>query len=118
MLEAKVKDSEEKAIIIACAGERYDKKGWRPVPVGREDEARQNPYLVVRDVDGVVSLPAQVDNNDDREEISVVEGEGELNATDAAIELAREAGIDISDVEGTGLDGRILKSDVAEAIVR
>ena len=35
-----------------------------------------------------------------------------INATDAAIELAEDYGIDISTVEGTGEGGRILKGDV------
>lgn len=32
--------------------------------------------------------------------------------TDAAADLAQEKEIDLSDVEGTGTDGRILKSDI------
>lgn len=39
-----------------------------------------------------------------------------IDATDAAIELAAEAGIDITTLEGTGEDGRILKSDVEHAV--
>jgi large subunit ribosomal protein L21 len=39
-----------------------------------------------------------------------------LDATDAAIELAAEAGIDIEAVEGTGDHGRVLKGDVEEAV--
>lgn len=39
-----------------------------------------------------------------------------VNATDAAVELAAEHGIDMADVEGTGEDGRILKSDVEAAV--
>jgi len=37
------------------------------------------------------------------------------DATDSARELAAERGIDLSDVEGTGADGRITKSDVEAA---
>lgn len=35
-----------------------------------------------------------------------------VNATDTAVKLAEEHGIDLSTVQGTGADGRILKNDV------
>ncbi len=41
---------------------------------------------------------------------------GELDITDAARELAEEHGIDLASVEGSGKDGRILKTDVQKAI--
>jgi len=40
----------------------------------------------------------------------------EAEITPAAAELARENGLDISAVKGTGKDGRVLKSDVEKAI--
>jgi large subunit ribosomal protein L21 len=40
----------------------------------------------------------------------------EFNITDSAREMAEEAGLDLSTVEGTGKEGRILKSDVQKAI--
>lgn len=39
-----------------------------------------------------------------------------IDATPTAKELAEEAGIDLASVEGTGKDGRILKSDVQAVI--
>jgi pyruvate/2-oxoglutarate dehydrogenase complex dihydrolipoamide acyltransferase (E2) component len=42
----------------------------------------------------------------------VQEGNAEIDATDAARELANENGVDLNDVEGTGADGRITKDDV------
>jgi large subunit ribosomal protein L21 len=39
-----------------------------------------------------------------------------VNITPAAAELASEHGIDVASIEGTGKDGRVLKSDVAKAI--
>lgn len=40
----------------------------------------------------------------------------EFDITDSARELAEEAGIDLANIEGTGKEGRILKSDVQKAI--
>ena len=40
----------------------------------------------------------------------------EIDATPDAKELADENGIDLASIEGTGKDGRILKSDVQSAI--
>lgn len=36
----------------------------------------------------------------------------QLDATDAAVRLAEESGVDLKDVVGTGSGGRIIKSDV------
>lgn len=44
-------------------------------------------------------------------------GEEDIDATDSARQLAEENGIDLSEVEGSGDNGRILKSDV-EAVIR
>jgi pyruvate/2-oxoglutarate dehydrogenase complex dihydrolipoamide acyltransferase (E2) component len=41
--------------------------------------------------------------------------QGEIEATDAARREARERGVDLTKVEGTGSDGRIIISDVVEA---
>jgi pyruvate/2-oxoglutarate dehydrogenase complex dihydrolipoamide acyltransferase (E2) component len=41
--------------------------------------------------------------------------QGEVEATDAARRQAKELGIDLTKVEGTGTDGRIIVSDVVEA---
>ena len=41
--------------------------------------------------------------------------EDEIDATDAAKELAAEEDVDLASVEGTGSDGRITKGDVQEA---
>ena len=41
--------------------------------------------------------------------------QGEVDATDAARRQAQELGIDLTEIEGTGTDGRIIVSDVVEA---
>ena len=40
----------------------------------------------------------------------------EVNATDAAVELAAEHGVILADIEGTGEDGRVLVGDVRRYI--
>ena len=47
---------------------------------------------------------------------AAVEAPVEVDATDTARSLAEENGIDLATIEGTGKEGRILKSDVAKAI--
>lgn len=39
-----------------------------------------------------------------------------IDVSPTALELATEQGVDLAKVEGTGVDGRILKSDVLEAV--
>ena len=41
--------------------------------------------------------------------------QGEIDATDAARREARERGVDLTTIQGTGSDGRIIVSDVVEA---
>ena len=47
---------------------------------------------------------------------AVAEAFEAVDITPAAAELARESALDVSGLEGTGKDGRILKSDVEKAI--
>jgi len=48
----------------------------------------------------------------------VAEALPEVNATSGAIALAEEKGVDLSKVEGTGRDWRVLKSDVEAYLER
>ncbi|MGH3148071.1 MAG: E3 binding domain-containing protein, partial [Rubrobacter sp.] len=41
--------------------------------------------------------------------------QGEVDATDAARRQAKEMGVDLTEIEGTGTDGRIIVGDVTEA---
>src|SRR6266550_4514247 len=45
-----------------------------------------------------------------------LESAEEVEATDAAAELAKKNGIELSDVKGTGAEGRVTVSDVKAAI--
>jgi large subunit ribosomal protein L21 len=49
-------------------------------------------------------------------EPATVDAPVEIDATDTARSLAEEHGIDLATIEGTGKEGRILKSDVTKAI--
>jgi pyruvate/2-oxoglutarate dehydrogenase complex dihydrolipoamide acyltransferase (E2) component len=48
-------------------------------------------------------------------DIEQIRRQGQVEATDAARRQAREMGIDLTKIEGTGTDGRIIVSDVVEA---
>ena len=50
------------------------------------------------------------------EEVAAEEEAVEVEVTAAARELAEEHGLDLAAIEGTGKDGRILKSDVSSAV--
>jgi pyruvate/2-oxoglutarate dehydrogenase complex dihydrolipoamide acyltransferase (E2) component len=50
------------------------------------------------------------------DKFEIVNEELTVNATDAAVELAQEHDIDLAEIEGSGTDGRVLKSDV-EAVI-
>jgi small subunit ribosomal protein S16 len=70
------------------------------------------------EVEEVAEEPAEDQEAEEEVEEPAEEEESkeEISITDAARELAEEAGIDISTVEGTGKDGNILKSDIENLI--
>ena len=85
------------------------------IPGGRE-EAFQTLFQELMDnyssmEDCIKSAQQNVANlNTDQ-----IRRQGELDATDAARREAKERGVDLTKVEGTGSDGRIIVSDVIEA---
>lgn len=74
--------------ITAFGGLEYVVYEWRPVPPGNIQEALANPYLEIAEPD----------------------------ATEAAVLLAEEHGVNLYNVSGSGADGRILKTDVEATI--
>lgn len=89
-MQAKVK--EEYFLSSArSAGVEFVKSEWRPVPAAAEEEVSNASFLEIFE-------------------------ESEINATDAAKVIAEEGGIDLTMVEGSGDDGKILKPDVVKLL--
>jgi hypothetical protein len=85
------------------------------VPGGREEafqalfqELMDNYSAVEEAIDEARQNVANLDTDQIRRQ-------GEVDATDAARREATERGVDLTKVEGTGSDGRIIVSDVVEA---
>ena len=85
------------------------------IPGGRE-EAFQAFFQELMDSYGAIeqALDEAQKNVANLDTESLVK-QGEIEATDAARREARERGVDLTKVEGTGSDGRIIVSDVVEA---
>lgn len=71
------------------------------------------PTDEVRTAEELEETEAQVEAEVEAHEQA--EAESEVNATDAAIALADELGIEIATISGTGADGRVTKADVENA---
>ena len=52
MLEAKLKENYRWPTVVALNGQEYIKTEFRPVPMDREEEARTNKALIVRERPG------------------------------------------------------------------
>ena len=85
------------------------------VPGGREEafqalfqELMDNYSAVEESIDEAQKNAANIDTEQIRRQ-------GEVEATDAARREAKDRGVDLTRVEGTGSDGRIIVSDVVEA---
>ena len=85
------------------------------IPGGREEafqaffqELMENYSAIEESISGAQQNVASLDTDQIRRQ-------GEVEATDAARRQARELGVDLTKIEGTGTDGRIIVSDVVEA---
>jgi hypothetical protein len=85
------------------------------VPGGREEafqvlfqELIENYSAMEESIDEARKNVANLDTGQ-------IQRQGEVDATDAARREAKERGVDLTRVEGTGSDGRIIVSDVVEA---
>ncbi|UCD57998.1 MAG: 2-oxo acid dehydrogenase subunit E2, partial [Candidatus Hydrogenedentota bacterium] len=68
-----------------------------------------NDEVVKRDIERVIAGEAEEEG---RAEAAKPEGEKEVRATPLAVVLAEKEGIDLDEVKGTGIDGRIREIDV------
>src|SRR3712207_830107 len=85
------------------------------IPGGREEafqvlfqELMENYSAIEESINEAQQNVANLDTDQIRRQ-------GEVDATDAARREARELGVDLAKIEGTGTDGRIIVSDVVEA---
>ena len=85
------------------------------IPGGREEafqalfqELMENYSTIEESINEAQKNVANLDTDQIRRQ-------GEVEATDAARRQARELGVDLTKIEGTGADGRIIVSDVVEA---
>ena len=85
------------------------------VPGGRE-EAFQAMYQELMDnYSSIEDCLDEAQQNVSGLDTDKLRRQGEIDATDAARREARERGVDLTKIEGTGTDGRIIYSDVVEA---
>ncbi len=85
------------------------------IPGGRE-EAFQTMFQEL--MDNYSSMEQCIDEARDNVanlDTDKIRRQGEIEATDAARREAKDRGVDLTQVEGTGTDGRIIVSDVVEA---
>lgn len=121
-MRAKVKPDVRWHSITACAGVTFLKKVWTEVPPGREEEALNNEFLMVDlgvGQEGVAeaSLPSsKPDEPETADEPAEPAEPAEPEATRAAFEMAKSAGLDLADIVGTGDGGKVLAGDVRKAI--
>lgn len=85
-------------------------------PAKAKKQAVEAPVVEVEPVVEPVVEPPVVEVVEVEAKPAAAEAPVEVDATDTARSLAEENGIDLATIEGTGKEGRILKSDVAKAI--
>jgi pyruvate/2-oxoglutarate dehydrogenase complex dihydrolipoamide acyltransferase (E2) component len=83
---------------------------------GGQDESFQMLFQELMDnYEAIEQALDEAKSNVSRLDVDRLMRQGDLDATDAARREARERGVDLTRVEGTGSDGRIIVSDVVEA---
>lgn len=114
-MEARVKEGGRFVTVSACGGLVFSVKEFRPVPAGLEAEAEANPLLDVREEGDATAELVLAENVVAPHDLGEVESiELQIDASPGAIAFARKLGIDLSQVEGSGADGKIIKADVTK----
>jgi len=81
-MEAKIADSYRWKTARLCGGAEFIKGEFRPVPAGREDEARNVEFLVIQDTPPAPPVPPQetVDTQGTPDTLGAPEGVGRKKA--------------------------------------
>jgi pyruvate/2-oxoglutarate dehydrogenase complex dihydrolipoamide acyltransferase (E2) component len=85
------------------------------IPGGREESFQMLFQELMDNYEAIEQALDEANSNVSRLDADRLVRQGEIDATDAARREARERGVDLTKVEGTGSDGRIIVSDVVEA---
>ena len=85
------------------------------IPGGREEAFQAFFQELMDNYSSMEECIRQAQQNVADLDTEQIRRQGEIEATDAARREARERGVDLTKVEGTGSDGRIIVSDVVEA---
>ena len=85
------------------------------IPGGQEESFQMLFQELMDNYEAIEQALDEANSNVSRLDTDRLMLQGEVDATDAARREARERGVDLTKVEGTGSDGRIIVSDVVEA---
>jgi pyruvate/2-oxoglutarate dehydrogenase complex dihydrolipoamide acyltransferase (E2) component len=85
------------------------------IPGGREEAFQELFQELMDNYSSMEDCINQAQQNVTKLDTDQIQRQGEVEATDAARREARERGVDLTKIEGTGSDGRIIVSDVVEA---
>jgi len=85
------------------------------IPGGREEAFQAFFEELMDNYSSMEECISEAQQNIANLDTDQIRRQGEIEATDAARREARERGVDLTKVEGTGSDGRIIVSDVVEA---
>jgi pyruvate/2-oxoglutarate dehydrogenase complex dihydrolipoamide acyltransferase (E2) component len=85
------------------------------IPGGREEAFQALFQELMENYSAMEESISEAQKNVANLDTDQIRRQGEVDATDAARREARELGVDLTKIEGTGSDGRIIVTDVIEA---
>ena len=85
------------------------------IPGGREEAFQAFFQELMDNYSSMEECIGEAQQNVANLDTDKIRRQGEIEATDAARREARERGVDLTQIEGSGSDGRIIVSDVVEA---